>query len=265
MTECALLQPKVAPLADEHHVETGQTPRVSVVFPAYNEKPRLPATLAKTIAYLEAEYDAWEIIVADDGSTDGTAEMVEHDFPQCRVLRAPRNMGKGAAVRRGMLAASGLFRLFSDSDLSTPIEELGPMMALVQARECDIVIGSRALAQSRLVKRQPWWRELSGRLFNMIVQPISGLPFHDTQCGFKLFRDQAAEEVFVRQRSTGFAFDVEILMLAQFLGFSIREQPVMWLNDTASKVSLLRDAPRMIRDIVVFRWRRLTGSMLDET
>lgn len=265
MTECALLQPKVEPLGGEHRAETGKTPVISVVFPAYNEKPRLPATLEKTIAYLDAEYDAWEIVVADDGSNDGTAEMVERDFPQCRLLRAPRNMGKGAAVRRGMLAATGRFRLFSDSDLSTPIEELGPMMALVQARECDIAIGSRALAQSRLVKRQPWWREFSGRLFNMIVQPISGLPFSDTQCGFKLFRDQAAEEIFVRQRSTGFAFDVEILMLAQFLGFSVHEHPVMWLNDAASKVSLLRDAPRMIRDIIIFRWRRLTGSMLDES
>ncbi|MCE5229190.1 glycosyltransferase family 2 protein [bacterium] len=264
MTECAVMQPQVETLGIEHRAEIGDVPVVSVVFPAYNEKMRLPATLEKTIAYLESEYDAWEIIVADDGSADGTPEMVEKDFPQCRVIRAPHNMGKGAAVRRGMLAANGRFRLFSDADLSTPIEELGPMVGLIQSQECDIVIGSRALSQSHLVVRQPWWRELSGRLFNMIVQPISGLPFHDTQCGFKLFRDQAAEEIFARQRSNGWAFDVEILMLAQFLGFNVLEHPVTWLNSAASKVSLWRDAPRMIRDIIIFRWRRLTGSMLDE-
>lgn len=264
MTECATLEPRIQPLGVTRRSDSGETPQVSVIFPAYNEKPRLPSTLEKTIAYLQKEYESWEVIVADDGSADGTAEMVEHDFPQCRVLRAPHNMGKGAAVRRGMLAANGRFRLFSDSDLSTPIEELAPMMALLQRMECDVVIASRALPESRLVQRQPWWREISGRIFNALVQPISGLPFRDTQCGFKLFRDHAAEEIFSRQRSNGWAFDVEILMIAQFLGFVVREHPVTWLNSAASKVHLLRDAPKMLFDIVRFRWRRLTGGMLGE-
>lgn len=234
---------------------------ISVVIPAYNEKLRLPETLTKVLAFLKTTAWSWEVVVADDGSKDGTAEMVEREFPECRVLRAERNQGKGSAVRRGMLAARGRLRLFSDADLSTPIDELPGMIQKLEAAGADIVIASRALPESRLIIRQPWWRELSGRLFNGIVQPISGLPFIDTQCGFKLFRAAAAEELFPRQQSNGWAFDVEILMLAQYFGFKIAEQPVCWINDEASKVSLFSAAPRMVRDILKFRWWRFTGKM----
>ena len=239
-------------------------PDVSVIIPAYNELHRLPRTLEQVLAYLNGTQWSWEVLVADDGSKDGTPEMVERDFTQCRMLRAERNMGKGAAVRRGMLAARGGLRLFSDADLSTPIGELTGMVAALEAAGAGVVIASRALPESRLIVRQPWWREAAGRFFNHIVQPISGLPFRDTQCGFKLFRADAADFLFTRQRSTGWAFDVEILMLAQYYNFKTLEHPVSWINDEASKVSLFRAAPRMVRDILKFRWWRFTGKMAEE-
>ncbi len=258
----ATIDRRIQPELGSGELREGDVPRISVIFPAYNERARLPRTLRHAIAYLDKEYPGTEIIVSDDGSTDGTAELVEHEFSRCRLVRAPRNMGKGAAVRRGMLAANGRFRLFSDADLSTPIEELSPMLALIQELDADVVIGSRALRGSRLEVRQPKWREWSGRLFNLLVQPLSGLPFRDTQCGFKLFRDQACEEIFRRLSSPGFAFDVEALMIARRLGFKIQEHPVRWLNDEASKVSMLRDAPRMLRDVLRFRWRQWSGRLV---
>lgn len=240
-------------------------PDVSIIIPAYNEKFRLPMTLEKVLAYLEKQDWSWEVVLADDGSTDGTPDLIEQQFPRCRVLRADRNRGKGAAVRRGMLGARGKLRLFTDADLSTPIEELDGMIGAMRAGNDDLVIASRALPESQLVVRQPWWRELSGRIFNAIAQPLSGLPLVDTQCGFKLFRAAAADFLFARQRSEGWAFDVEVLMLAQLFGFAVREYPVRWINSEASKVSLLRAAPRMIGDILVFRWWRFTGQMAGQS
>lgn len=237
---------------------------LSVVIPAYNEMGRLPQTLDKVLAYLEQRGGGWEVIVSDDGSTDGTATYAAGRDPRCRVLLAPVNQGKGAAVRRGMLAARGRLRLFTDADLSTPIEEMDGMIAALERGDYDIVIASRALSESRLVVRQPWWREFSGRMFNRIVQPLSGLPIHDTQCGFKLFRAEAAERIFSLSRANGWAFDVEALMLAQVLGYSVLEHPVCWINSEATKVSLLSDAPRMVRDLIVFRWRRWRGTMLQQ-
>lgn len=239
-------------------------PDVSIIIPAYNEAQRIPQTLVKILSFVKNADWTWEVLVADDGSRDGTAELVERDFAECRVIRAECNQGKGAAVRRGMLAACGGLRLFSDADLSTPIEELTGMIQTLEDGQADIVVASRALPESRLIVRQPWWREASGRLFNRIVQPISGLPLHDTQCGFKLFRAEAAEFLFARQQSTGWAFDVELLMLAQYYGMKIVEHPVCWINNDASKVSLFSAAPRMVRDILKFRWRRFTGKMAEE-
>lgn len=236
---------------------------VSIIIPAYNEKARLPQTLEAILAYLGGMAWSWEVIVADDGSRDGTADLVEREFAGCRVLRAERNQGKGSAVRRGMLAARGALRLFSDADLSTPIDELPGIIDALEAAHADIAIASRALPESRLIIRQPWWREASGRLFNRIVQPLSGLPFVDTQCGFKLFRAEAADFLFERQQCNGWAFDVEILMLAQYYGYKIIDHPVRWINNDASKVSLFQAAPRMVRDVLRFRWRRFIGGMAD--
>lgn len=237
------------------------TPDLSIVIPAYNERKRLPGTLDKVLGYLKSTDWTWEVVVSDDGSSDGTPDLVASEFTECRILRAERNQGKGSAVRRGMLASRGRLRLFSDADLSTPIDELPGMAQALESRHADLVIASRALPESQLIIRQPWWREASGRLFNSIVQPISGLPFADTQCGFKLFRDAAAQFLFTRQQTLGWAFDVEILMLAQYYGFSAIEYPVRWINNDASKVSLLQAAPRMVRDILKYRWWRFTGRL----
>jgi dolichyl-phosphate beta-glucosyltransferase len=245
-------------------VDSLQSPDLSVVIPAYNERGRLPRTLEAIVDYLVRSEWKWEVVVSDDGSKDGSPDMVTSQYPRVRVIRAPVNRGKGAAVARGMLAARGRWRLFSDADLSTPIEELEGMIKAMEAGRYDIVIASRALPGSVLVVRQPWWREAAGRLFNRLVQPMTGLPFVDTQCGFKLFHARAARFLFARQRSVGWAFDVEILMMAQLFGFSILEYPVRWINSEASKVSLLRAGPRMLRDILKYRWWRFTGRMAVE-
>ncbi|OPZ08727.1 MAG: Undecaprenyl-phosphate 4-deoxy-4-formamido-L-arabinose transferase [candidate division BRC1 bacterium ADurb.BinA292] len=232
-------------------------PHLSLVFPVYNETRRLPASLREVTAWAQAQPWPVEIVVADDGSTDGTPEQVRAEFPHCIVLDGEPNKGKGAAVARGMQAARGRFRLFSDADLSTPIAEANGMLEAMARGGYDIVIASRALPESRLDVRQPPWREAAGRAFNMIVRPLSGLPFRDTQCGFKLFTAQAVETIFPHQQSSGWAFDVELLMLARAFGLRVLEHPVRWINNDASKVSLLSDAPRMLRDIIQFRLRIL--------
>jgi dolichyl-phosphate beta-glucosyltransferase len=241
--------------------ETEPPVYLSVVIPAYNESARLPETLNKISAHLSTKDWTWEVIVSDDGSTDGTADLVERDFPACRLLKAPCNRGKGAVVRSGMLAARGDYRLFTDADLSTPIEEIDAMLETMQRGGYDAVIASRAMPESHLEVRQPWWREWSGRLFNMIVRPLSGLRFFDTQCGFKLFEARAAQALFSLQKSDGWAFDVEILMLARSFRFRVREVGVRWINNEASKVQLLTAAPRMLRDVIAFRWRFRRGRM----
>jgi len=235
-------------------------PDVSVVIPAYNELKRLPPSLRTVEKYLNENYASWEILVADDGSTDQTIERLAPEFPRVKFLKAPKNMGKGAAVRRGMLAAAGKIVLFSDADLSTPIDELAEMKTLIDSKGYDIVIASRDLPESKLEVRQSWYRELSGRTFNILVRTLSGLSFHDTQCGFKLFTRAAAQAVFSRARSDRFAFDVEILMIASMIGFKIFEQPVRWINAEGSKVHFMTDGPKMISDILRFRWWALRGA-----
>lgn len=232
---------------------------VSVVIPAYNERMRLPPTLEKVEPYLRERFATWEIIVADDGSTDGSIEEFEKRFPNVTFLRAPRNQGKGAAVRRGMLASRGALALFTDADLSTPIDELTPMIEALKAGSYDVVIASRDLPDSKLDLRQPWYRELAGKTFNLMVRVVSGLPFRDTQCGFKLFTRAAGQAIFSRAMNNGFAFDVEALVVAKALGLKTLEAPVRWVDAEGSKVKLIRDAPRMLRDIVTFRWRSIQG------
>ncbi len=233
---------------------------ISVVIPAYNEAARLPPTLATVEKYLTEHYDSWEIVVSDDGSTDRTIEELSGQFAKVRFLRAPRNQGKGAAVRRGMLEAEGDLVLFSDADLSTPIDEVRGLTERMDSGGAQFAIASRGLPESRLEVRQPWWREVSGRVFNFIVRSISGLPYHDTQCGFKLFRKPAAQSIFSVARDNGWAFDVEILLIADMLGLKGVEAPVRWINSENSKVRILIDGPRMNIDILRFRWRRFTGA-----
>ncbi len=242
---------------------------LSVVIPAYNEAKRLPRTLPLIIAYFQetaplwqASMDETEIVVVDDGSNDGTSELAmtfADRLPTLKVLRHYPNRGKGYAVKRGMLAATGKFRLFSDADLSTPIEELGEMLPLLLTGGYDIAIASRGLPQSQLLVRQPFHREMLGRLFNLVVQFLATPGIWDTQCGFKLFRGDVAERLFSLQRLDGFAFDVEVLYLARKLGYRVAERPVRWLNDPNTKVQTLRHGFQMLADILKVRWNDRRG------
>jgi dolichyl-phosphate beta-glucosyltransferase len=218
---------------------------LSVVVPAYQEARRLPATLTHVTAYLDGRGEPYELIVVDDGSHDATAEVAARGLAglgeRGRLLRLPANRGKGAAVRAGALAARGERVLVMDADLSTPIEELAALERAC-AGGADVAIGSRALDRSLIVRRQPLLREWSGRLFNLVVQLFALPGIQDSQCGFKLFRGEAARDLFRRARSDGFGFDVEVLALARHLGYRIAEVPVRWRNDDDSRLSLARGA-----------------------
>lgn len=228
---------------------------MSVVIPAYNELLRLPPTLRAVSDYLQKHYPSSELIVSDDGSSDGTVDQLQPQFPHVRFLRAPANAGKGAAVRRGMLVARGLRVLFSDADLSTPIDELVPMEKAMLDGGYDVAIASRDMRESKLEVRQAWYRELAGKVFNILVRKLSGLDYMDTQCGFKLFSGSACKAIFYRAKSDRFAFDVELLLIAKRQGLKVLEHPVHWINAEGSKVNFLRDGPRMVMDILRFRLR----------
>jgi dolichyl-phosphate beta-glucosyltransferase len=207
-----------------------------VVIPAYNEARRLPRTLERVCAVLDARGADYELLVVDDGSDDGTAELCRAaGHPRLQVLSNEGNRGKGYSVRRGMLAARGRRRLMSDADLSTPIEEL-PALGARMDEGYDVVIASRALPGARIEVRQPSYREAMGRLFNVLVR-VAVLPgLRDTQCGFKLFSAAAAQAAFAATRLDGFAFDVEALYVARRRGFRVAEVPVVWRNDAATHV-----------------------------
>jgi len=212
-------------------------PALSVVVPALNEEDRLPRTLERIVSHLGRRREGYELVVVDDGSRDRTAERAK--AAGAIVLRNETNRGKGYAVRRGMLAARGSRRLMTDADLSTPIEELDRLCARMDEGH-DVVIGSRALPGARIEVRQPWYRENTGRFFNLFVRALAVPGVTDTQCGFKLFSEAAARDVFSSARLDGFSFDVEALFLARRKGYRIAEVPVVWRNDAASRVSLLR-------------------------
>jgi len=197
--------------------ESRTAPRLSLIIPAYDEEKRLPATLARVQEYLEGAGHTYEILVVNDGSSDGTAAVVERTAernPRVRLLGYETNRGKGFAVQYGALRASGELVLISDADLSTPIEELARFLPRL-AEGHDVVIGSRALKESRLEVRQPWWRERAGRLMNFLIRCLSGLPFPDTQCGFKLFSRRAAQDIFPSLNTRGWMWDVEALIVAR--------------------------------------------------
>ncbi len=224
-------------------------PFLSVVIPAYNEERRLGPTLARIQEYLgEQSYDA-EIIVVDNASADQTSQVAARAGVQ--VIREPRR-GKGAAVRTGMLAARGEFILFSDADLSTPIEELARLLAAIQQGH-QVAIGSRGLPQSVLPVRQPWHRELVGRLGNLLVRLVAVRGISDTQCGFKLFPREVARRLFGAQRMRGISFDMEILFLAQRLGMRIAEVPVTWRDSPDTRISRVRDSLDALKDLARIR------------
>ncbi|MBI4637930.1 MAG: glycosyltransferase family 2 protein [Candidatus Rokubacteria bacterium] len=236
-------------------------PRWSVVIPAYNESRRLPRYLGEVVAYLEARGEPWEVFVVDDGSTDGTLAVVEavaRAHPPVRGLRRETNSGKGAAVRRGMLTATGEYRLFADADGATPIAELTRLEPALTAG-AEVVIGSRARRDPAVTVRARWHRVAAGRVFNCFVVGLGLRGVTDSQCGFKAFSARAAEDLFGRLRTDGFGFDVELLLLAQRAGYRIVEVPVNWVEQPASKVGVLKDGPRMLWEIMVAR-RRLRRS-----
>lgn len=212
---------------------------VSIVVPAYNEERRLPGSLDVILDYLRrSKYPSAEVIVVDDGSSDGTAECVRRYAPAVRLVQNPGNRGKGYSVRHGMLEARGEWRLFTDADLSAPIDEMDKLTAAAQREGALVAIGSRALDRTLIGVHQPAVREYAGRLFNDVMRAITGLPFLDTQCGFKLYHASAAERIFPRQQLDGFGFDVEDLFIAKQLGIPVVEVPVRWNNVEGTKVSL---------------------------
>jgi dolichyl-phosphate beta-glucosyltransferase len=238
------------------------TRSISIIIPAYNEQVRLPDTLRRVEQYLqEDDWNFREILVVDDGSTDATADAamaLAETNPHIRVLRNPGNRGKGFAVRHGMLAARGEWRLFSDADLSTPIEELDKLWCAVAKGEDEIAIGSRALDRSLIGVHQPGYRETMGRFFNVVMRAATGLRISDTQCGFKLFRGDVAEQVFSRQTLERFGFDAEVLYIASGRGCGIAEVPVRWNHVEGSKVGMLSGL-HAFGELAAIRFNSLRG------
>jgi glycosyltransferase involved in cell wall biosynthesis len=236
---------------------------ISIVIPAYNEEQRLPSTLSAVFSYLGArEWRFAEVLVVDDGSSDGTARVVEEFsrwHPQLRLLKNPGNRGKGYSVRHGVLEAGGEWVLFTDADLSAPIEELDKLLAACRERRASVAIGSRALDRSLIVVHQSFLRENAGRIFNLLLRLATGLPFHDTQCGFKLFEVAAAREVFRRQRLERFGFDAEVLFIARLLGYHSLEVPVRWSHAEGTKVRMFRDSSAMFLDLARVRLNQIRG------
>lgn len=237
-----------------------ETLSLALVVPAFNEANRLGQTLPKMLDYLRRHRPGSELLVVDDGSTDKTAELAEtiiaqHPEVTARVVRAAQNHGKGHAVRQGLLATDASIALFSDADLSTPLTEVPRIVGPIENGEYDLVFGSRALNRELIGQRQSWQREQGGKVFNGLVRLATGLPFSDTQCGFKAFRMEAARPIIERAEIDGFGFDVELLFLAQKAGLRLLEVPVRWDHYEGSKVHLLHDSVRMLREILGLRAR----------
>jgi len=233
---------------------------LSIVIPAFNEEARLPATLAKISEYIRGSKRETEVIVVDDGSRDRTSAVAHSfakDFRHLRVISNGDNRGKGFSVRRGMLEAQGRLVLFTDADLSAPIEEADKLLAALL--EHEVAIGSRAMDRKLISVRQSVFREYAGMLFNLIVRIVLRLPFVDTQCGFKAFRREPCRIIFQQQRIERFGFDPEILYLARHHRLRSVEIPVRWGHSPDTKVSMLRDSIRMFLDVFLIRWNTLTG------
>jgi glycosyltransferase involved in cell wall biosynthesis len=241
-------------------ISVTNAPELSIVIPSYNEELRLPASLEKIAAYLLEKHPNTEVLVVDDGSTDKTAQVAESwkdRIPGLRVLSNGTNRGKGFSVRHGSLDAAGEIVLFTDADLSAPIEEADKLFAALQS--CDVAIGSRAVDRSLIEVHESPFREFAGIIFNRIVRLILWLPFVDTQCGFKAFRRERCRIIFEQQTIERFGFDPELLYLARHHGLKIKEVPVRWAHSPATKVSMMRDSVLMFVDVFVIRWNGIRG------
>ena len=237
-------------------------PYLSIVIPAFNESLRVGKTLDEVRKYAESKPFETEFVLVDDGSSDDTLKILQ-DFqslwPRTRVLCNEVNRGKGYSVKQGILKARGAVILFTDADLSAPIEEADKLIAALESGAADAAIGSRALDRKLIGVHQPLRRELAGRFFNLLVRLFTGLKLHDTQCGLKLFRRGSTRQAFEMQRVERFGFDPEVLFLIKHLGGTIVEVPVRWNDNPATKVHFLRDSTHMFLDLLVLRWRALTG------
>jgi dolichyl-phosphate beta-glucosyltransferase len=229
-------------------------PEISIVIPAFEEEERLGSSLERIFSYLRDYHKNTEIIVVDDGSRDGTARAAERFLAsksdiKGKVVRYEQNRGKGFAVKTGLQAASADVALFSDADLSTPIEEMPKLIDPILAGEFDVTFGSRALDRSLIGTHQPWRREQGGKVFNLVVRTLTGLPYWDTQCGFKAFNLKKFGPLLGLMQIDRFGFDVEFLYVANLHGLRLREIPVRWNNDERSKVSVVRDSLRMFNEV----------------
>lgn len=236
-------------------------PTYSIVIPAYNERTRIGVTLEKVLSYVHAQgWDA-EVVVVNDGSRDNTADIVKSfaaKDPALRLLENPGNRGKGYSVRNGMLHARGRIILFSDADLSSPIEESVKLFAALEAG-ADIAIGSRWLRAELQTQRQPLHRQLFGRIFNLLLRITLGLQFADTQCGFKAFKRSASQAIFPCQKIERWGFDPEILFLARKFGFAVAEVPVAWGHSGDARINPFIDGARMFQEMLRIRWYDVTG------
>ena len=240
------------------------TPDLSIVIPAFNEEARIVGTLESVTQYLAASSLLWELVVVDDGSSDGTAALVAQwaENREGVRLESIRHQGKGAAVRHGMLAASGRYRFLCDADLAMPIDELAKFIP-PGLTDTAVAVGSREADGSRRYD-EPAYRHLMGRVFNMLVRGVAVRGIRDTQCGFKCFSAAAAERLFPLQRLDGFGFDVEVLFLAQKANLRVQEVPINWYYQTESKVRPVKDTLRMLADALAVRWNHVTGKYSNE-
>ena len=234
----------------------------SLVIPAYNESDRIRPTLDEILRYAkEQKWDA-EILVVDDGSRDDTAEIVRdysRSHPQVQLVQNPGNRGKGFSVRNGMLQARGEICLFTDADLSSPIAEAEKLLDAIR-NGADVAIGSRWLRAELQTERQPLYRQAFGRIFNLLLRLVLGLHFMDTQCGFKAFRREAAQQIFPMQKIERWGFDPEILFLARRMGLRAVEIPVIWAHSEGTRLHPFRDGIRMFGDVIRIRWNALAGA-----
>jgi dolichyl-phosphate beta-glucosyltransferase len=234
--------------------------QLSIIVPSFNEELRLPLSLELIAAYVNASNRSTEVLVVDDGSTDRTADVAAsfaNRIPNLRVLKNGENRGKGYSVRHGMQEAKGEYILFTDADLSAPIEEADKLLSALQ--QYDVAIGSRAMNRELIVVHESAFREFAGIIFNSIVRIVLWLPFVDTQCGFKAFRRERCRIIFEQQRIERFGFDPELLYLARHHGLKSTEIPVRWSHSPATKINMLRDSIQMFLDVFTIRWNALLG------
>jgi dolichyl-phosphate beta-glucosyltransferase len=236
-------------------------PQYSIVIPAYNEAARIAGALESVVGCIRSRGWFAEVVVVNDGSRDQTADIVRGfaaRAPEIRLLENPGNCGKGYSVRHGLLEAFGEIVMFTDADLSAPIEEAEDLFAPLRVG-ADIAIGSRWLQRTRQTIRQPLYRQLFGRCFNAVTRIVMGLPYADTQCGFKAFTRAAAQTIFQLQTIERWGFDPEILFIARKRGYEVVEVPVSWAHDERTRISYLKDGLRMLQDIAIVRWNALLG------